>query len=446
MNTPEQNNPASVTEGSQQAGEALSQKWSWVEATVWTERMLQALETGPKGNKWFRLWDKVVSERNLHRAFARVRSNDGSAGVDGKSVAAFARQERVEVEKLSGQLRSGKYRPQAVRRVYIEKAGSKEKRPLGIPTVDDRVVQGALRNVIEPIFEREFAEHSYGFRPGRRCHDALGRVEELLKGGYTFVVDADLKGYFDSIPHAKLLEKVGQRIADGRVLGLIESYLKAGVLERMKDWEPTEQGTPQGAVVSPLLANLYLNELDWTMSRGGYEMVRYADDFVILCRSRAEAEQALATVQAWVAEAGLTLHPEKTRLVDVQEEKASFEFLGYHFERGYQWPRQKSLEKIKEKIRSWTKRNNGRSLEENIRRLNEILRGWFNYFRKSVGNVFSRLDGMIRRRLRTMLHKRNKKRGMARNLAAHCRWTNAYFEAHGLYSLVTAHARALQPP
>lgn len=444
MKRQEQKTPAPVTEGSQQAGEPLSQKWNWVEATVWTERMLQALETGPKGNRWFRLSDKVESERNLRSAFAGVRHNDGSAGVDRQSVAEFERREKEEVAKLAEELRGNRYQPKPVRRVYIEKPGSREKRPLGIPAVRDRVVQGALRNVIEPIFEREFAEHSYGFRPGRGCPQALGRVEKLLKEGYTFVVDADLKGYFDSIPHEALMEKVRQRVADGRVLGWIEAYLKAGVMETMKEWEPTEKGTPQGAVISPLLANIYLNELDWAMSRGGYEMVRYADDFVILCRSRSEAEKAMEAVKAWVKEAGLTLHPEKTRLADVQQRGEGFAFLGYHFERGYQWPRQKSLEKIKEKIREWTKRNNGRSLEENIQRLNESLRGWFHYFRKSVRNVFEKLDEMIRRRLRTMLHKRRKKRGMAWNLAAHRRWPNAYFEARGLYSLVAAHRRVLQ--
>jgi RNA-directed DNA polymerase len=363
-------------------------------------------------------------------------------------VAAFARQERVEVEKLSGQLRSGKYRPQAVRRVYIEKAGSKEKRPLGIPTVDDRVVQGALRNVIEPIFEREFAEHSYGFRPGRRCHDALGRVEELLKGGYTFVVDADLKGYFDSIPHAKLLEKVGQRIADGRVLGLIESYLKAGVLERMKDWEPTEQGTPQGAVVSPLLANLYLNELDWTMSRGGYEMVRYADDFVILCRSQAEAEQALTQVRQWCEAEGLTIHPTKTRIVDVLTE--GFDFLGYHFattRRGRltRWPRKKSEQKFKDAIRAKTKRTNGNSLGVIIAKLNQTLVGWFGYFKHSCRGTFSTLDGWIRMRVRSILRNRRGLEGHGRG-SDHQRWPNAFFAKHGLYSLAQAHARLRQSP
>jgi RNA-directed DNA polymerase len=278
MNRKKEEPAASVTERPQQAAEALRQKWHWVEPLAWTDCMLQALETGPKGGKWFRLSDKVESERVLRSAFYEVLRNDGSAGVDRQSVAAFERQEKQELANLVDELKNNRYCPLPVRRVYIEKPGSNEKRPLGIPAVRDRTVQGALRKIIEPIFEREFANQSYGFRPGRGCKDALARVDELLKAGYTHVVDADLKGYFDSIPHEELLEKIQERVADGRILGLIEAFLKAGIMEEMKGWEPSEKGTPQGAVVSPLLANVYLNNLDWTMLREGFEMVRYADD------------------------------------------------------------------------------------------------------------------------------------------------------------------------
>jgi RNA-directed DNA polymerase len=245
--------------------------------------MLTALETGVKGSKWFRLWDKVGRERNLQRGFWAVWRNDGSPGVDGQTVTQFEQHETEELTRLAAELRAGTYRPQPARRVYIPKLGSSEKRPLGIPAVRDRTVQATVRFVIEPIFEREFAEHSYGFRPGRGCKDALRRVTGLLADGYTWVVDADLKRYFDTIPHERLMARLRERVADGPVLRLIESCLHAGVMETMRDWQPSESGTPQGAVLSPLLSNIYLNPLDHAMAAAGTEMIRYADDFVILC-------------------------------------------------------------------------------------------------------------------------------------------------------------------
>ena len=290
--------------------------------------------------------------------------------------------------------------------------------------------------------EREFAEQSYGFRPGRSCHDALRRVEGLLKNGHTWVVDADLKSYFDTIPHEKLMAQVRERVADGRVLAWLEAYLQAGVLETMRGWEPTEQGTPQGAVISPLLANLYLNPLDHQMARAGWDMVRYADDFVILCRSQAEAEEALAAVRQWVSAAGLALHPEKTRLVDATQ-RGGFEFLGYHFERGMKWPRKKSIHQLKEKLRPLTKRTSGRCLAAIVAKLNPILRGWFGYFSRGKPGDHEKVDGWLRGRLRSLLRKRNKKKGRARG-RDHTRWTNAYFERLGLYSLLGAHRRFRQ--
>jgi RNA-directed DNA polymerase len=329
-----------------------------------------------------------------------------------------------------------------VRRVWIEKVGSREKRPLGIPAVRDRVVQAALRHVIEPIFEREFAEHSYGFRPQRGCKDALRRVESLLAAGYRWVVDADLKSYFDTIPRERLMVRVRERIADGRVLALIESYLRAGVMEGLRDWQPTERGTPQGAVISPLLANLYLNGLDHHAARQGLEMVRYADDLVVLCRSEAEAERALATVRAWVEAEGLQMHAEKTRIVDA-EAPGGFDFLGYHFERGARWPRRKSLEKFKDAVRAQTRRTEGRSLLAIIRGLNATLRGWFEYFKHSHWTTFGRLDSWLRMRLRSILRRRSGRRGCGRGRDQQ-RWPNAYFGALGLLDLQRQHAKARQ--
>jgi RNA-directed DNA polymerase len=312
---------------------------------------------------------------------------------------------------------------------------------LGIPTVNDRVAQTALLNVLEPIFEREFSEQSYGFRPNRGCKEALRRVGELLKRGHTWVLDADLESYFDTIPHAELLRRVEEKVSDGAVLGLVESYLKQSVMEGMNRWVP-EGGSPQGAVISPLLSNIYLNPLDHAMGSKGIEMVRYADDFVILSRSRAEAEAAYEEVRAWVEKSGLRLNPDKTRIVDVNG-KGGFDFLGYHFERNMRWPREKSLKKFKETIRDKTKRTNGDSFSSIIERVNLTLRGWFEYYKHSHWTTFKPLDGWIRMRLRSIHRKRIglKRRGRGRD---HQRWTNAYFAGQGLFSLVTAHALARQ--
>lgn len=406
--------------------------------------MLTTLEQGVEGGKWFRLFDKVFAERNLWAAFQQVARNGGAAGVDHGTVREFERQLPDSVWDLSDRLRSGKYQPQAVRRVQIPKPGSTETRPLGIPTVRDRVVQAAIVHVIEPIFERDFAEHSYGFRPGRGCKDALRRVEELLQAGYVHVVDADLKSYFDSIPHAALMARVQEKIADGPVLKLIASFLQAEILEGAKHWTP-EAGAPQGAVLSPLLSNIYLDPLDQRVAASGLEMVRYADDFVILCRTATDAERALALVQQWVAENGLTVHPTKTRIVDVRTD--GFDFLGYHFRGTKQgirhWAREKSVRKLKETLRPATRRTSGNSLAVVIARVNRTLRGWFAYFQHSRPWVFQRLDAWIRQRLRAILRKRRKRRGMAKGWDFH-RWPNAFFAEQGLFSLVTAHALACQ--
>lgn len=432
--------PVAVTERSKQAGD-VRERWSWAEPAAWTDRMLTALETGVKGGRWFSLIDKVALPRVLRAAFARVKSNRGSAGVDHVTVEAFEARLDESLETLSRSLLDGSYCPQGIRRQWIPKPGSRERRALGIPTVRDRVVQTALRFVLEPIFEQDFAEHSYGFRPGRGCHDALGRVEELLETGHVWVVDADLRSYFDTIPHEELLARVRRKVADGRVLELVAAFLRQPVMEGLEGWVP-EEGTPQGAVISPLLSNLYLDPLDHRMADDGFQMVRYADDFVVLCRSREEAEEALAKIEDWVNRAGLALHPQKTCVVDASQ-PGGFDFLGYHFERGYKWPRPKSLKKLKDTVREQTRRTHGHSLETIILRLNRTLEGWFGYFRYSHPTTFRRLDPWIRMRLRSILRKRAGGRGRGRG-RDHQRWPNAYFAERGLFSFVAAYDAAGQ--
>jgi RNA-directed DNA polymerase len=417
-------------------------RWPWAEPSVWTERMLTALEQGVKGGVWFSLIDKVYAPANLGAALTKVAANRGAAGVDRVTVEAYARHAERHLQDLGEQLRRGTYRPQAIRRVYIPKPGSTAGRPLGIPTVRDRVAQAAIVQVVQPIYERDFAPTSYGFRPGRGAQQALARVEELLAAGYHYVVDADLKSYFDTIPHDRLLERLRSKVADGRLLQLIASFLKAGILEGLREWTPVA-GAPQGAVLSPLLSNVYLDPLDHQLAARGWEMVRYADDFVILCRTRAEAERALAEVQAWVEANGLTLHPDKTRIVDATAE--AFDFLGYRFDRDRRLVRPKSLEKLKDTVRAKTKRTDGRSLACIVRDLNRTLRGWFGYFRRCTGQVFSGLDGWVRRRLRSLLRKRQRLRGMSRHGADERRWPNHYFATQGLFSLKAAAAAGVNP-
>ena len=440
MTGPRQDQPTQVAARPTQAGD-IRDRWSWVEATVWTDRMLAALEQGVKGDVWFSLIDKVYAPANLRSAFEEVARNKGAAGVDRVTVEDFRKRLDERLDELHEQLRGGHFHPQAIRRKYIDKPGSKDKRPLGIPTVRDRVVQGAIRHVLEPIFEKEFAEHSYGFRPGRGCKAALRRVDGLIEQGYRHTVDIDLKAYFDTIPHDKLLERVRKHVADGRVLGLIEAYLKAPILEEMKTWTP-EQGAPQGAVLSPLLSNLYLSDLDHLMAARGYEMTRYADDMVIQCRNIQEAERALAEVRAWTEAHGLTLHPTKTKVVDVEAD--GFDFLGYRFRKHYKVPRSKSLKKLQDSIRAKTRRNNGNSLEVIISDVNRTLRGWFEYFKHSASPVFREIDGWVRMRLRSILRRRLKRKGRGRG-RDHQRWPNAFFLERGHYSLVVAHREIVSP-
>ena len=438
--------PSLVSATATQDGDIRS-RWPWVEPEVWTDRMLTALEQGVKGGVWFSLMDKVYGEVNLRLSAIRVAANKGAPGVDHVSVDDFMKDIHANASRISEALRGGTYEPQAIRRTYIPKPGSNEQRPLGIPTVRDRVVQGAVLRVIEPIFEKEFASHSYGFRPGRGCKNALRRVDELLKAGYVYVMDADLKSYFDTIPHDRLMKRLEGRIADGRVLKLIASYLKAGIMDGLKEWVP-EAGAPQGAVLSPLLSNIYLNPLDHQMAARGFEMVRYADDFVIMCRSQSDAEQALAEVRQWCEAEGLTLHPVKTRIVDVRTE--GFDFLGYHFVttksgKLTRWPRKKSMKKLRDTLGAKTKRTVGQSLPAIIAELNPTLIGWFGYFKHSLKTTFPDVDGWVRMRLRSILRKRAGRTGRGCG-ADHWRWPNKFFAKCGLYSLEKAHATLCQSP
>ncbi len=411
--------------------------WAWTEPSVWTNPMLATLENNSvRAGKWHSLMDKVYKADNLYSAYREVAANKGAPGVDNVTIEDFTAGLIRNVDKLEQQLREGTYRPQSIKRVHIPKPGTGETRPLGIPTVRDRVVQNALRHVLEPILERQFATHSYGFRPNRGCKDALRRVDRLLKEGFKYTVDVDLKSYFDTIPHDRLVMELRKHVADNSIIALVEKFLQAEVLDGLEHWTPVA-GAPQGAIISPLLSNLYLNELDHLMAAAGFEMTRYADDFVVQCRTAEEADAALEMVRAWTTERGLTLHPTKTKIVHVDEE--GFEFLGYRFIKHRRFPRQKSLAKFKETIRSKTKRTNGNSLQSIIADVNRTLRGWYEYFKHCWRTTFPDIDGWTRMRLRSILRKRAGRQGRGFGLD-HQRYRNAWFAEQGLFSLATAHA------
>ena len=431
-----------VPEKATQGAETQGRDWTWVEATVWSERMLAALGNGVRGGKWFSLIDKVYRPQTLKAAWHKVKGNAGAAGVDGQSVKQFGWRAESYLAELEQALKAEEYQPEPIKRVEIPKAGGK-KRPLGIPAVKDRIVQTALKLVIEPIFEREFEESSYGFRPQRSAKDALREVDELIRQGYTHVVDADLESFFDTIPHAALIRQIEERISDGRVLELIGLFLSQDIIQGMKRWTPTG-GTPQGAVVSPLLANIYLHPLDRQMKQQGYRMVRYADDFVVLCRTAQQAQAALEEVKSWVAQNGLRLNGDKTHVGDCRQAGQGFEFLGYRFEAGQRWVRPKSFKALRERIRVKTRRTRGDSLAKIIGDLNPMLRGWFHYFKQAHPLVHEMTDGFIRRRLRALLRKQEKRPGRGRCLDDHLRWSNAFFATQGLFTMITARELASQ--
>ena len=425
-----------------QGAKAHGRDWTWVDATVWSERMLAALENGVKGGKWFSLIDKVYRSQTLKVAWDKVRGNAGAAGVDGQSVKRFEVRAEAYLEELERALRTGEYRPEPIKRVEILKEDGKL-RPLGIPAVKDRIVQTALKLVIEPIFEQEFEESSYGFRPRRSAKAALREVDALIKEGCTHVVDADLESFFDTIPHQVLRGRVEERISDGAVHKLIELFLSQDIIEELKRWTPVG-GTPQGAVISPLLANIYLHPLDRHMREKGYRMVRYADDFVVLCQTAEEAQAALNEVRAWVEPNGLKLNADKTQVGDCRQAGQGFEFLGYRFEVGRRWVRRKSLLALRERIRQKTRRTRGDSLACIIADLNPTLRGWFDYFKHAQPLVHQLTDSFVRRRLRAILRKQDKRPGMGKCRNDHLRWPNTFFATQGLFTLTAARVLASQ--
>lgn len=431
-----------VPEKATQGAETQRRDWSWVEATVWNERMLAALGNGVRGGKWFSLIDKVYRQQTLKAAWHKVKGNAGAAGVDGQSVKQFGWRAESYLAELEQALKAEECQPEPIKRVEIPKAGGKM-RPLGIPAVKDRIVQTALKLVIEPIFEREFEESSYGFRPQRSAKDALREVDELIRQGYSHVVDADLESFFDTIPHAALMRQIEERISDGRVLELIGLFLSQDIIHGMKRWTPTG-GTPQGAVISPLLANIYLHPLDRQMKQQGYRMVRYADDFVVLCRTAQQAQAVLEEVKSWVEQNGLRLNADKTHVGDCRQAGQGFEFLGYRFEAGQRWVRPKSFKALRERIRVKTQRTRGDSLAKIIEDLNPMLRGWFNYFKQAHPLVHEMMDGFIRRRLRALLRKQEKRPGRGRCLDDQRRWPNAFFATQGLFTMITARELASQ--
>jgi RNA-directed DNA polymerase len=435
---------APVLETATQASD-IRARWAWVEPAVWTDRMLSALEEGVKGDVWFSLIDKVYRPKNLAAAARKVIANKGAPGVDNVTVEQYARFQDEYLARLSDVLRENTYTPKAIKRRHIPKPGSAETRPLGIPCVEDRVVQTALRNVLEPIFEREFHENSFGFRPGRGCKDALRVVDRSLKEGCLYVVDADIRKFFDTISHEILMKRVEERIADSRVLALIHTFLNQEVMEDAGAWTP-EEGAPQGAVISPLLANIYLNPLDHLMAQEGYKMLRYADDSVIVCHSLDEAKAALELLQQWCETQGLSLHPEKTRIANLNEIGDGFDFLGYRFQRTRanrirHWAGKKASNKLRDTVRPITRRTNGHSLEAIIARLNRILRGWFEYFKHGTASSLRTMDSWVRRRLRSLLKGRERRRGISTG-EDHFRWPNTFFAKLGLFSLAQARVDA----
>lgn len=437
----EWSNPRPTEETQLVKGSQKGDSINWAETSVWTERMLKTLrEKSKAGKPWHSLIDKMWKIDNLLSAFKKVKSNKGAAGIDHQSIQQYEQNLMGNLAHLSETIRNGSYKPKAIRRAWIEKPGRKKaQRPIGISTVQDRIAQTALRNVIEPILEYEFADRSYGFRPQRSTKDALRQLRNQLKAGKIHVLDADIQGFFDEIPHDKLMEKVRRHISDSRIIQLLETYLKCPTIDQDISTIPTK-GTPQGSVISPLLANLYLNDLDHHMAERGYSMIRYADDFIIVCNEASQLDQARKEIDQWCNNHGLTLHPEKTRQTEVTK-RAGIDYLGYHFRSHRHWISKKGLINIRMKLRPYLGRKQGNNMQKLIaNKLNPILRGMYQYYKHGPKEDMKTIDGWVRMRLRSIKRKQAKRRGVGRG-QDHFRYPNTYFDELGLFSLEIARAR-----
>jgi RNA-directed DNA polymerase len=392
------------------------------EDTVTPQDPLASKIEARKKQKVHSLIDKVFSRKNLELAWERVKKNQGSAGIDDVTIAAFEERKEDYLDLLHRKLRDGTYQPKPVKRVEIAKSDGGI-RKLGIPAVLDRVCQQALVQRMGPIFEPTFLDSSYGYRPGRSPHDAMGKVWQELNTGYGWIVDADLRQFFDTIDQEKLIDLIAEEISDGRVRQLVRDILRAGVMEG-GSWRPTLTGVPQGGVASPLWSNIFLTPFDRRMTAEGFRLTRWADDFVVLCQTRAEARRALAVAERFLREElGVELHPQKTRIVHVSQ---GFEFLGYKVKQGtgfrlpahrrrgrsnprnlYAVPREKSVKRLQDQIRALTRRKAPLKLREVIERINPVIRGWGHFYRKAdVRRLFHRLDGWVERRIYSFLAKR----------------------------------------
>jgi RNA-directed DNA polymerase len=383
------------------------------------------LDIQPKKHKVFSLTGRITPEL-MRKAWKAVRSNRGAAGVDKISIKKYEQDVEKRLDLLMKSMKTrGAFETLPLKRVFIPKAGSDKLRPLGIPVIDARIAQEIIRQLIDPIFEKQFHNDSFGFRAGRGCHQAVGRVLEHIDDGYKVVVDIDIKGFFDNIPHDIIMTMLCAEIADGNILDILEKFLTSGVMEDGKR-VPTEKGTPQGGVISPLLANIVLNYLDWKLAGQGYKFVRYADDIVILVTNKAEAENALDLTKKVLRDLGLEISPEKTKIASVSE---GFQFLGFMIKNKTITMRQKSKEKFEKNIEDITTRSN--NLDANvIKKLNQTLIGTINYFSTKFTNTlayFTKIDQRIRSRLRCMKFKRKWH-------TDNRRWKNKHIERMGLRS------------
>lgn len=426
------------------------------EGTRALQRALYRAAKATPSRRFHALYDKVYRADILRRAWEEVKANAGAAGVDAQSIAAVEEAGVEEfLEQLAAEVRAGRYRPQPVRRVLIPKADGRQ-RPLGIPTVRERVVQAAVKVVLEPVFEADFRPSSYGFRPKRNAHQAGEVLRQGVNRGAYWVVDADIEAFFDRIDHRTLLGLVAKRISDRRLLRLLRRWLQAGVVAE-GEWQPTEQGVPQGGVISPLLANIVLHELDRHWEDGCRQLgqlVRYADDFVILCRTEAQAQEALRRVQGVLTGLGLTLHPVKTRVVYLGEGTGGFDFLGFHYRRVVswrqrgryycqKWPSQQAMRGIRERIKAITapRHRLPEPVDAIVTTLNRVLRGWGAYFR--VGNSsrkFAQVDSYVREQLALFLSKKRQRSGRRWQ-----QWSLTFFQTLGVYQL-TGTVRWYQAP